>query len=207
MKLEGSISIFPLRELIDMVAYSSVTGVLNVFGLEGNGHCFFRDGRLYHVTNEQLSGPAALEALFAAQNSHFTFVSDSTVDEETIWGNIQYLLDSSEQNAERWHRVNAKKLCAGNTPHLRLSLEAAERNAPHLASLIALIDGSRTISMLQQELHWELIDLYEALTLLVEQSVISFEALPPRTKLPSLPRTPSAIIEPGIFERIMQRTT
>ncbi|NJM06006.1 DUF4388 domain-containing protein [Candidatus Gracilibacteria bacterium] len=207
MKLEGSISTFPLRELIDMVVYSSVTGSLNVYGTSGSGHCFFRDGRLYHSTYDLLSGPIALEALFAAQNTHFTFVSDATVEEETIWGNFQFLLDKAEQDAERWRRIRATIPVESGTPRLKMSLEKAQEAAPQLADLLMLIDGVQTLPLLQQALGWERIDLCEALEQLVERGVVTFDArlLPVRSSTPGRPS--SATIDRGIFERIMQRST
>lgn len=202
MKLEGSISIFPLRELIDMVAYSSVTGALNVYDTLGSGHCYFRDGRLYHVTYNALNGRAALEALFAAQNSHFTFVSDVTVEEETLWGNIQYLLDASEQNAERWQRIRTTIPADANLPRLSIPLEHAQHLMPHCTSLLALIDGTRTLALLQQELNWELVDLCETLVTLVEQRIVTLEAVESTGLLTAVNHSSVLFGERGIFERI-----
>ena len=49
MQLDGNLNKFPLRELIEMVVYSSVTGVLELRAGTDIGQIFFRDGQPYHA--------------------------------------------------------------------------------------------------------------------------------------------------------------
>lgn len=86
MKLEGTLALFPLSELIAMVAYSSVTGALSIRGSSDPGILYFRDGRLYHARWGSMEGSSALTALLELRQAHFSFVSDITIESETLQG-------------------------------------------------------------------------------------------------------------------------
>ncbi len=84
MKLEGTLALFPLSELIAMVAYSSVTGALSIRGSGETGTLYFRDGLLYHARWGSLEGTPALAALLELQQAYFAFVSAITTEAETL---------------------------------------------------------------------------------------------------------------------------
>jgi hypothetical protein len=84
LKLEGTLALFPLSELIAMVAYSSVTGALSIRGSGDIGTLYFRDGLLYHARWGSLEGAPALAALLELRQAHFSFVSNITTEAETL---------------------------------------------------------------------------------------------------------------------------
>ena len=84
LKLEGTLALFPLSELIAMVAYSSVTGALSIRGSSDPGMLYFRDGLLYHARWGSMEGAPALAALLELRQAHFSFVSDITIEAETL---------------------------------------------------------------------------------------------------------------------------
>ena len=64
VQLDGNLNKFPLRELIEMVVYSSVTGVLELRAGADIGQIFFRDGQPYHAVAGQRAGMDAIAAMF-----------------------------------------------------------------------------------------------------------------------------------------------
>lgn len=84
MKLEGTLALFPLSELIAMVAYSSVTGALSIRESSDIGTLYFRDGLLYDARWGSLKGAPALAALLEVRQAHFAFVSAITTEDETL---------------------------------------------------------------------------------------------------------------------------
>lgn len=169
MKLEGTISTFPLRELIDMIVYSSVTGVLNIYAADLSGHLYFREGHLYHVDAGTAEGVDALAMLLERPQAGFAFVSDPKVDRETLWGDHEQHLRIAERLAARWERIRAQ------VPHLQLLVRLLEpleqvQRAVHPAQLplVALIDGTRTLLDLARDLAWAPIEVAESVVQLVE---------------------------------------
>jgi hypothetical protein len=71
VQLDGTLEKFPLRELIEMVVYSSVTGVLELAVGDGIGRLFFRDGRPYHAVAGEQVGADAVAAMFEERDAPF----------------------------------------------------------------------------------------------------------------------------------------
>src|SRR4051812_38330702 len=85
VQLDGNLDKFPLRELIEMVVYSSVTGVLELRTGTDIGRIFFRDGQPYHASAGELAGLNAVAVLFEERDSPFRFVADLVSDQATLW--------------------------------------------------------------------------------------------------------------------------
>src|SRR5215210_7103856 len=85
VQLDGNLDKFPLRELIEMVVYSSVTGVLELRTGTDIGRIFFRDGQPYHASAGELVGLEAVAALFEERDSPFRFVADQITNAGTLW--------------------------------------------------------------------------------------------------------------------------
>lgn len=163
MKLEGTFETFSLRELIDIIVYSSVTGVLNIFGPGESGHLYFRDGSLYHVERGPARGVEALGELFELRSASFSFESEVVVAEETLYGSLAALVAMAEDLGSRWRKVRA------HIPRLELvgrvvvSREQAERRVhPHHYPVLAAFDGQRSLRQVAAEIGWAEIDVAEA---------------------------------------------
>lgn len=201
MKLEGSLDQFPLSELIDMVTYSSVTGVLNIYGPGPSGHLFFRDGKLYHAEHGKTQGSDALAEIFAVEQGHFSFVSDITTENESIWGSIDYHLQHAEQAATRWRRIRAYVPHLDLTPRLLIGADRLhQRVNPAHYPVLDLIDGHATLRAIAARLGWAAIDVAEVAAQLSLDGVIALENPPPdhdektapsRAAVPSNTATPS----------------
>jgi hypothetical protein len=100
MQLEGSLEQFPLRELIEMAVYSSVSGVLEVQVGPDAGRIFFRDGLPQHAELSGLHGVDAIGRMFAERNAPFRFVADSTPVTPTLWMDPWEIIELAEHQRE-----------------------------------------------------------------------------------------------------------
>jgi hypothetical protein len=207
VKLEGAISTFPLRELIDMVAYSSVTGVLNIYAADLSGHLYFRDGHLYHVDAGATEGIDALALILERPQATFAFVSDPTVDRETLWGDYEQHLRLAEHLAARWSHIRP------HIPHLKLipaliaPIEQVQRavNPAHLP-LLEVIDGERTLLAIARSLSWAPIEVAETTLQLLQQRLIEMHQGPANERRPVEEHADAAHpSRSGIFDRMRRQ--
>lgn len=177
MKLEGSLTVFPLRELIEMVMYSSVTGVLEVHTNNGPGRLFFDDGRPYHAVFSTQNGVEATRQLFLDPQAGFLFVADVIADDETLWVDPLELLDGCETNAQR---VLATRHAIPNTQWVPTTVQSRTTQvslAEDEWRLLSVIDGQRSVDDIAVELFCDLADVCESLLHMIERGLV--QLLPP----------------------------
>ncbi|NJN17985.1 MAG: DUF4388 domain-containing protein [Oscillochloris sp.] len=203
MKLEGTLATFPLRELIDMIIYSSVTGALNMYAGERSGHLYFRDGHLYHVDFAEQIGTDGLADLLELSDGGFAFVSDQISSEESMWGDLDFHLQTAERLAMRWRQVRAYVPSMAFIPQVLLAPDQLQRRvSPLHLPFLEQLDGVKSLQSVATELGWSAIDVAEAAAQLVLDGVIDLR----RTAAPARQRSeePSRS-EGGLFERIIRR--
>jgi hypothetical protein len=179
VQLEGTLDKFPLRELIEMVTYSSVTGVLEVRAGAEIGQIFFRDGRPYHAIAGQATGINATAAIFEERDAPFRFVADQDTAESTLWQDTWEIIERSEEQARKWLGVRERiptmeyvpALC--DTPAIG-QVQISEAAWPVLAA----IDGQRTVEQIAEYLNLVLLDCCLALVFLIDRGLIMVQ--PPR---------------------------
>jgi len=207
VKLEGTTDIFPLRELIEMVTYSTVTGALNLYGGSTSGSIYFRDGRMVHVSCGSLTGLDALTEMFIQHGAHFTFVSHSFCEEETVWGDSYFLMNSAEQLAARWHSVRAVVPSLDLVPRLTKPREQLQRRLlPAETMLIQLIDGTANLRAISERLQWSLIDVCEVTAELVQAGVIELDGTGSAGSSSSHGSNTQTHNRPGLFDRVVSVT-
>ena len=200
MKLEGSIRTFPLRELIDMVVYSSVTGVLNLFDQGPPGHLYFRDSVLYHVDRGAARGEEALAELFELSNATFAFVSDLTVEEESLSDALGQHLQNAERTAARWRQLRPHIPHLELIPRLKVTREAAiPRVSIAHHQVLAAIDGRTSLQQIATDLGWTAIETAEVIVQMVVDGLIELGSQP--TAAPANPFGGN-----GVFGRVIAQT-
>lgn len=216
VKLEGTLDTFPLRELIEMTVYSSVTGVLTIYGASAVGRVFFRDGRPYHASYGDERGEQAVVCLFEERQGAFSFVADTASDEATLWYDPLDLIEQCEQQAQRWAQVRSA------IPDMRLVpqlLNVPEGNHITLDTdhwpVFSAIDGARSVGEIVALLDTNALEVCEALaslqragllqlaagTPLIRQNVAEQEGVRTHTSLfdrllATMPVPPSATAQP-----------
>lgn len=202
MKLEGTIDTFPLRELIDMVVYSSVTGALNIYGSGAPGQLYFRDGVLYHVERGAARGADALAELLELSSASFSFVSDIATQDETLCGPLSYHLQNAEHAAARWRQIRPYVADLDLVPRLLVPRDGLQhRVSPAHHPVLAEIDGQHTLRQIAASLGWAAVDVAEVAMQLLLAGVI--ELLSGSTTLV----TPATLDAPqaneGLFDRLL----
>jgi hypothetical protein len=209
VKLEGTLALFPLGELIEMVVYSSVTGVLNIYGCTGApGSLYFRDGVLYHVERAASEGIPALAELFELTQANFAFVSDVTSERESLWGALNQHLQTAERLAGRWRQLRAYIPNLELIPLLLVASEAALRRiGPAHQAVFKAIDGQSNLRQIALGLGWAEIDVAEAIVQMSVDGLIDLRSpQPPPAAEPAEPVAPTPRAGGGFFDRMRART-
>jgi hypothetical protein len=215
VQLDGNLNKFPLGELIEMVVYSSVTGVLELRAGADIGRIFFRDGQPYHAAAGERAGMDAVAAMFEERDSPFRFVADREAEESTLWLDPWDLIERGEAQARQWSRIRAFIPNLECIPALRGTPSA---NQIHISEtvwpVLAAVDGQRNVSEIAGFLNLVLLDACVALADMIEQGLIEIRrpALVPPGSLFAPPATrpaPSAAPEAetrtsaGFLERLL----
>ncbi len=206
MKLEGTLETFPLRELLEMTLYSSVTGVLNVYWTQGSSQIYFRDGQPYHATSNTAVGVDAIAAIFEHPGASFAFVSDLMSDAESIWGDPLDLIDRAERLAARWRRVRNSVASMDLVPKLAIKeSDVMAYVSREYWPICQGMDGTRTLEELATELAWEPIAFAEAVAQLLAENAITLQQPVVAPAVVSVPNTSEArkAKGKGLFDRLM----
>lgn len=221
MQLEGTLDKFPLRELIEMVIYSSVTGVLELRVGAEIGRLFFRDGRPYHALSGERAGIDAVTAMFEERDAPFRFVADRDSAEMTLWMDPWEMLDRGEAQALKWAAVRQHIASVDCVPTLLGGPPSGQIQISESAwPVLAAVDGQRTIREIAEHLNWVLFDTCTALVSLMIGDLIALQPARPslfepyaapgasldRTVEPSSTDQPAAEqphAEPGFLERML----
>jgi hypothetical protein len=202
VKLEGTLETIPLRELIDMIAYSSVTGVLNLYAGQSHGHLYFRDGNLYHCDFQGAVGVEALAGMLEITQAGFSFVGDVLSEQESLWGDMGYHVQMAERLAYRWQGVRAAVPSFDLVPALAVAFEVALRRiGPSHHQVLDRIDGSHSLKAIAADLGWAEIDLAEAITQMLQDKLIELRhsSAPPAGQTLDPPRG-------SLFDRLRPRS-
>lgn len=201
MKLEGTFETIPLRELIDMTTYSSVTGVLNIYAGQAVGHLYLRDGNLYHCDFCGAVGVDALAGMLELTEAGFSFVGDVVSEQESLWGDMGYHLQMAERLAYRWQGVRAAIPSLDLVPIMMVTLDVAISHVgPTHHHVLERIDGTRSLKSIAADLSWAEIDLAEAVSQMIQDHLIEFRHT---TQQPSVQATDSP--RSGLFDRLRSR--
>jgi Domain of unknown function (DUF4388) len=173
VQLDGNLNKFPLRELIEMVVYSSVTGVLELRTGADIGQIFFRDGQPYHAAAGQRVGMDAIAAMFEERDSPFRFVADSEAQASTLWLDPWELIERGEAQARQWARIRVFIPNLECVPALRDTPAANQIHIRETAwPLLSAVDGQRNVIEIAAYLNLVQLDACVALADLVEQGLI-----------------------------------
>ncbi len=179
MQLDGNLDKFPLRELIEMVVYSSVTGVLELRAGADIGQIFFRDGQPYHAVAGQRAGMDAIAAMFEERDSPFRFVADRESEGSTLWVDPWELIERGEAQARQWAHIRTFIPNLECVPTLRGTPAANQIHIREtLWPLLAAVDGRRNVIEIAKYLNLVQLDACVALAELVEQGLIDIHHSP-----------------------------
>jgi hypothetical protein len=208
VQLTGTLATFPLRELIEMTVYSSVTGVLEVRIGDDLGQLFFHDGRPYHAVADSCIGFEAVCRIFEERDAMFRFVAGRTVVDETLWMDPWEMIERAEHQAQLWLRVRPHIPSLAWVPTLRSSTSADHIHIGEgVWPVLSAVDGQRNVQAIAEALSIAPLDVCSALVSLLEQGLISIRQplptpLEPRP-FPPQKRPDASRPAPGFFDRLL----
>ncbi len=196
MELEGSLKHFSLAELIGMIVFSSVTGVLEVGATSVVGRVYSRDGRIYHAEAGDLTGADAFCQIFEGEAVWFRFTAGATAEAETVWRDPMDLLAQAERRAELWVRVRPYIPSLDCVPVLRTTAPDSRVHVSRAGwDALTQIDGVRSVAEIAAAVGYVPLEMADALVGLVQQGLIAIK--PPRGVMLDAP-------EPGsLAERLL----
>jgi Domain of unknown function (DUF4388) len=208
VQLEGTLTKFPLRELIEMIVYSSVAGVLELRIGDRVARLFFDDGRPYHADVGDCTGFDAVCRMFEERDAMFRFVAGPVAGDETLWLDPWELIERAQRQAELWLSVRPRIPNLAWIPALR---SAAGADHIHINEttwpVLAAVDGRRSVAEIADDLGFAPIDVCVALLNLLDQGLVTMmparlAPLDPRSP-PSQPAAESTRSGPGFFDRML----
>jgi hypothetical protein len=208
VQLDGTLIKFPLRELIEMIVYSSVAGVLELRVGDEIGRLFFDDGRPYHAAVGDSTGLDAVCRMFEERDAMFRFVAGPVAGEETIWLDPWELIERAQHQAELWRSVRPRIPNLAWVPALRSAAGAEHIHINETTwPVLAAVDGRRSVAEIADDLGFAPIDVCVALASLLDQGLITMmparlAPLAPRSPAPQ-PSAESTRSAPGFFDRML----
>lgn len=205
MQLEGSLSQYPLRELIEMIIYSSVKGMLEVRHEQFSAQLYFRDGQPCHAIAGEIEGIPAVGRMFELPDGTFRFFAGSTPAQETIWHDPVDLMQQAEDLARRWRPIRAHIPALTWVPALTNNATARVQLDASVWPILAAVDGQRDIQSICEQLRNEPYDVCSTLVLLKEQQLVTI--VPPEALTRRLTDSPAGATQKrGFFERLIHET-
>ena len=208
MKLTGTLDKFPLRELIEMIVYSSVAGVLELRVGDEVGQLFFDDGRPYHAAVGEYTGYEAVGRMFEQRDAMFRFVAGGIADAETLWLDPWELMERAEQQANLWLNVRERIPNMTWIPSLRSNAGVKQIHInEHIWPVLSVVDGQHDIASIAETLGLSELEVGVALVSLLDQGLIAIKPplpalLEPRP-VPAQPPSPAARPTTGFFDRLL----
>lgn len=204
MLIDGTLDQFPLRELIEMAVYSSVTGVLEVRVGKEVGQLFFRDGRPYHAVAGSLRGTDALCLMFEERDAPFRFVAAEEHDEETLWQDPWDLIARGEQEAEQWLLIRPKIPSIDWIPVFCSSIPTQQVQIQEETwQVLSAIDGQRSIAAIAEFLFRPAVEICRTLLGPIEQGLVAVHQPRPALLRPTPIEHPGRSTGGSFFERLL----
>jgi hypothetical protein len=208
VQLIGTLNKFPLRELIEMIVYSSVAGVLELQIGNEIGQLFFDDGRPYHAVVGDDTGFEAVGRMFEERDAMFRFVAGPTAGTETLWLDPWEMMERAERQARLWLSVRPRFPNLSYVPSLRSNAGVQQIHInEHTWPVLSAVDGQRDIAAIAETLGLAQLDVCVALASLLDQGLISVRAPHPALLEPRSPagqqRSQSPRSGAGFFDRLL----
>jgi hypothetical protein len=147
MQLEGLLSRFALRELLELSIASLVNGAIEVDAPSGTHRIFFHHGDLVHVSSPDASGFEALWPLFELSDAPFRFVAGLRAREHTITEPGLQVVAQAEAEAQQWRSIRPHIPRLDIVPELIMLTDGEQvRIYEEDWPVLSCVDGTRTIA-------------------------------------------------------------
>lgn len=184
--MTGTLGLFSLVDLFQLLASSSRTGRLGVDHPAGTARVYFDKGRVVHAEFGELVGEEAVYALFADERGSFEFTVGLPAPEVSVQGGTENLLLEAIRRVDEARRTRADErddIPPGAVP-------VFVEDAPNAGSLtlqaqevlvLRLVDGHRTVQQVGIEAGLKADEARAVVKRLVEIGALRLRGRRPRT--------------------------
>lgn len=206
MQLDGHIEQFPLRELIEMVVYSSVKGLLELRTSSDYALLYFTDGTPCYAQAGPYFGLEAVGYMFELRDASFRFYANSEPETQNLWMDALELIESAEHLAASWAPLRPHIPSMDAVPVLapRINMDTVQINDAYWP-VLSSIDGQRSINRIAETLRYNLLDVCIAVVALKQQGLILIHEAP-ALPAPRSEAAPADARAEGYFEKLIART-
>lgn len=193
MGLEGNLKDFDLSDILQLIQMGKKTGALEVESGSDAGSIFFNDGAAVHAAATDIRGDEAVNRILRWRQGSFAFKPDITTDQHSIQAPLQHLVLEAARQIDEWQDI--QKLL----PSMDIVLAIEENPAagtediklePAEWRILALVDGSRNISMVVKESHMGDFETCKVLYGLVSSGLLKQVAKPKPVEPAPQPKPP-----------------
>jgi hypothetical protein len=178
----GTLGLFSLVDLFQLLAASSRSGRLTVDHPEGSARVFFEEGRAVHAEFEKLSGVDAVYALFGDEQGSFEFILGLPAPRTTITTSTENLvleatrrLDEARRNSEQSVDLDVVPTFgeAAGTGKMNLSQEEV--------ALLRLVDGKRSVADIAKAMSMHPDETQTMIQRMLDTGILRLSGRRPRT--------------------------
>lgn len=183
--MTGTLGLFSLVDLFQLIAASARTGRLGVFHPEGNARIYFQEGQVVHAEFNDIEGEAAVYTLFEDERGSFDFQMGIPASKRSVQTSTENLLleiirrlDEAKRDGDTVAEVSAEAIptfaeTAADTT--KLTFESYELD------VVKLIDGRLEIQEIAARLGLNLSDTKRVVNRLVKLGMVKLRSRRPRT--------------------------
>ncbi|MDQ1355153.1 MAG: hypothetical protein QG657_5463 [Acidobacteriota bacterium] len=159
LKLSGTLSEFPLADVIQFLGMTEKCGVLRIFKEQEDEYVslYFKNGNLMHASSNGNSGIGVFYSELAHETGHFKFISGEQPPETSINKPIQVVLLEAQTYSDELKHFQSL-LPPDDTV---LYIQPYPDNVPVLNSadwqILSMVNGRRTIKRICQKIGDELV--------------------------------------------------
>jgi hypothetical protein len=199
MQLEGFLSRFSLRELLELCVASLVNGAIEVQAPSGMYRLYFVAGECVHAASPDAAGQEAIWPLFELSDAPFRFVAGLTTSERTITASTREVIDTAEAVARRWSTIRPHISRLDIVPVFAMPSDGEQvRIFEEDWPVLSCVDGTRTIKEVAERAVLDPSEVCAALLRLKERGLVHLQE-----QSDSVPRQP-AVPAPKLVESIRE---
>ncbi len=180
--MTGTLGLFSLVDLFQLLSSSSRTGRLGIDHPEGRARVYFADGRVVHAEFKDMTGDEAIYALFGDERGSFEFQVGLPAPEITVTSSTENLMLEAIRRLDESSRdstVIPNEMIpqyAENVPSAStLNLD------PQEVTLLQLVNGQLSVVELAEKTNLEIAQVKTIIDRLVRAGVLKLRDRRPRT--------------------------
>ncbi len=179
----GTLGLFSLVDLFQLLATSKRTGRLTVKHPEARARFYFDRGQLRHAEFGDLEGPAAVDALFADERGTFSFTAGLPVPRTTVEAGTQAIvLDALRRLDEARRGTVSLPVVDGDAVPFGVDEAASKGTLVELEQrVMAAVNGHWTAARIANELGLDEDDVCAAIARLISVGFLRIRTRRPRT--------------------------